>query len=400
MAGTLPRFAFAALIGLLPHGLAAQITPAGPAVRADVPEVVEPYCPRLAVGADRSFEIVWDYDGIGDYSVHGRHFSASGEPTDAAPVQIGGSGDFDDYNMVGSVAALPDGFQVFFTNFDAIFERPPLDQLQRLNLSGAPVGATEDLKNGVSFLFGPAGKLYEAFYLSGPKNLAIQPVLPDGTAQGRRIVLNTRPIGLSFIELAPLSGGDFVTVWDGPDTERRPRQVIRGRVVRNGVPVGQDFDVNAVPLGLRGAPPSVAGILTVGAPSSGSFAVVWAVQDAASILDSNVSIHLRFFDSSGRPRTPEVVAVPGAKGVSLQSAAFDTAGNLLLLWGPPASGVLRARLFSGATGAPLGPAYQLGSLGDFVCGQVGWAGSSWIVAYRSKSDPASLATILWQRFTE
>lgn len=394
MDGTLPRLAAAALICLLPHGLAAQIAPAGPEVRADTITFYEPSCPHLAVRPDRSFEIVWDYNSLGDQSVYGRHFPASGEATDPMQVRIA-EGDFYDYDVASSVTASPEGFQVFYTVIDTQLEFPPRDFRQRLDLNGLPVGTAEHIKPDTRVLAGPEGTLYAAFYQAKAKNLLIQPVLPDGTARGKRIVVNTRSIDQPSPELGSLSGGDFVTVWSGLSGGKRPRQVIRGRIIRNGVPVGQDFDVNAMPLGLQGAPPSVVGLRAAGAPSGNGFAVVWTVQDAAS----NRSIHLRFFDPSGRPRTSEAVAVPSAHLVQLQSAALDAAGNLLLLWIPPIQTVLRARLFSAATGAPLGPAYQLGPFGGFSCGEEAWAGDSWLITYRIPGDDGHGA-VVWRRFTE
>jgi hypothetical protein len=158
--------------------------------------------------------------------------------------------------------------------------------------------------------------------------------------------------------------------------------------------VGQDFDLNAVAAGTAGQPPRLSQLLLATAPSTQGFAAVWVVQDAAV----NSSIHLRFFDASGRPRTPESVAVPGAHGVELQDAALDGAGNLLLLWRPPIQRLLRARLFS-PTGASLGPPYEVVRTGSFTCGAVAWAGDSWIVAYRAMGD-GDRGAIVWRRFTE
>jgi hypothetical protein len=389
----LPRLAIALALLTLPGGLAAQITPVGPETRADTITFDSLSCPQVAVGSDRSFEIVWDYNSLGDQSVHGRHYSASGEPTDPMQVKLV-NGDFYDYDQVSSITASPGGFQVFYTVIDTQLEFPPRDFVRRLDLDGAPVGDVERFALDTRVLAGPEGTLYAAFYQAKAKNLFIQPVLPDGTARGKRIVLNTRSIDQPSPALAPLSGGGFAAVWSGVAAGKRPRQVIRGRIVRNGVPVGQDFDVNMTPLGLKSSYPSVFELRAAGAPSGGGFAVVWTVRESAS----NTSIHLRFFDANGRPRTPETVAVPSAPAFMTFSAALDGAGNLLLLWRPPIQTVLRARLFSATTGAPLGPAYQLDSLGAFACGDVAWAGDSWILAYRTPGDEGHGA-IVWRRFT-
>ncbi|MFL6233679.1 MAG: hypothetical protein ACJ76N_11140, partial [Thermoanaerobaculia bacterium] len=245
---TLPRLAAVALACLISsRGLAAQITPVGPEVRADTFLLDGPSCPLLAVGPDRSFEIVWDYNSLGDQSVHGRHYSASGEPTSPTQVKIV-QGNFYDYAVVSAITPSPDGFQVFYTIIDTQLEFPPADFRQRLDLNGALVGPAERIKPDTRVLAGPEGALYAAYYQARAKNLFIQPVLPDGTSRGRRIVLNTRAIDQPSPQLAPLSGDDFAVVWSGVATGKRPRQVIRGRIVRDGVPTGQDFDVNTVPL--------------------------------------------------------------------------------------------------------------------------------------------------------
>ncbi len=51
----------------------------------------------------------------------------------------------------------------------------------------------------------------------------------------------------------------------------------------------------------------------------------------------------------------------------------STVGEILSCGPPPAPGVLRARLFSAVTGAPFGPAYQVGPLGDSPASRsAGW----------------------------
>lgn len=61
MERTLPRLPALIALGCLTLSqcLAAQITPAGPEVRADSGFFSGPSCPYLAVAPDRSFEIAW-----------------------------------------------------------------------------------------------------------------------------------------------------------------------------------------------------------------------------------------------------------------------------------------------------------------------------------------------------
>jgi len=391
----LPRLAAAvvALICLLPRGLAAQITPVGLAVRADTLSQYDPICPHLAVGPERSFEIAWEYGGLFSFNAaFGRHFSPSGEPSSGAQVQLLSSGPFN-FAVVDRVAALPDGFQVFLRQGHTT--QPPDNLLQPLDRNGDPVGPAELLRIKRQILVGPGGDLYTTFYLTGPQKLGTQRVAPDGSPQGPRIFLNSRPISDSTVTLAPFSDGEFVAGWNGFTVGARPRQVLRARLFHDGRPLGQDFDLNAIAAGTAGQPPRLSQLFLAMAPSTQGFAAVWVIQDAAA--DS--SIHLRFFDASGRPRTPEIVAVPGAHGVELQSAALDGAGSLLLLWRPQLQTVLRARLFSAATGAPLGPVFPVARTATYTCGDLAWTGDSWLITYRANSDDGKGA-IVWRRFTE
>ena len=397
MTGKRPLLAVLALaLPLAPLSLAAQLSPRGPEQRADTRLDLSPSCPHLGVTAHGTFEIAWDYDGLGDFLAYGRHFDPAGVPTDIEQSPLGPSGSFDNYNMVEFVTALPTGFQVFITNFDAIFEHPPVRYRQQLDLNG-DVGPLERLRISTVPVVGPEGSLYIPFYQALQKNLAIQEVTADGTLQGRRIVLTSRPIAQpSFPQLAPQHGVNFVVAWNGVSVEKRARQVLRGRVVRQGVPFGAgDFDINTLPGGHAGASPFLGGPVVASSPNTGSFAVAWTVADAAG----NTSIHLRFFDATGKPLTPETVAVPSAKPVFLVSAALDDDGHLLLLWQPPLAGVLRARLFTAASGAPLGAAFQLNNAADYDCGNVAWAGDSWLITWLALDDGGKHA-VVWRRFTE
>lgn len=385
---TLPRLAaLIALGGLaIPHYLAAQLTPVGPAVRVDTLTGQSPICPHLAVGADRSFEIAWDYGVFIFNGAFGRHVSPSGEPSSDAQVPLGPNGSPVHAVLVDRVTPLADGFQVFFRRTNP-FDIPD-DFRQLLDLDGNPVETAELLGRNHQILAGPGGDPYAVVYRPALTRLGIQRVAPGGTLQGPRIILNTRPIAPALVTLAPFANGDFVAGWLGFTTGTSPQLAVRARLVHQGVPVGQDFDLS--PAG----PPGRSHLLLATGPSTQGFAAVWLVDDG-----SYRSIHLRFFDSSGQPRTPEIVAVPNSLELDLQSAALDAAGNLLLLWQPPLRGALRARLFSASTGAPLGPAYQLVRTDSYTCGEVAWAGDSWLIAYRASGE-SSQGAIVWQRFTE
>ncbi|HEX4494876.1 MAG TPA: hypothetical protein VIE43_04325, partial [Thermoanaerobaculia bacterium] len=62
-------------------------------------------------------------------------------------------------------------------------------------------------------------------------------------------------------------------------------------------------------------------------------------------------------------------------------------------------GVLRARLFTAAGGGPLGAAFQLEDVSDYYCGNVAWAGDSWLITWLAMDDGGKHA-VVWRRFTE
>jgi len=388
-----------ALGGLVPQSLAAQLAPVGPEVQVDMSRPGLPLgCPHLAAAPDGSFEIVWDHYQS-DFNAYGRHYAADGEPTDPAPVAISRIGEVYYHPQIEFATPIPDGFQVFILKTDSPYNDPSFHFRQLLDSAGAPVGPPEALKPGTRFVAALDGRLYVSQYQAVAKNLTLVPASPAGKPLGARIVLNTRPIDapLPAPQLASLGGGDFVALWSGVSVARRgapARQVLRARILRQGKPVGQDFDVNVFPGGAPDGQPILFEMRVIGDPSGGGFAAVWRVRDEGF----NFSVHLRFFDASGRPRTSEIVAVPSAPKVDYFAASFDDAGNLLLLWRPPLDGVLRARVFASATGAPLGPAFQIGPIPNPpTCGDAAWAGDSWVITYRAPGDGGQSA-IVWHRF--
>ena len=390
-------FSALALGGLVPQSLAAQLAPVGPEVRVDTPRAGLPLgCPHLAVAPDGAFEILWDYQDSDIYA-YGRHYASDGEPTDSAPVQISRIGENLYHPQIEFATAIPDGFQVFILKTDSPFNDPSFHFRQLLDSAGAPVGPPEALKPGTRFVASPDGRLYAFQYQAAAKNLVLVPVSAAGKPQGDRIVLNTRSIDSPFPapQLAPLGGGDSVALWSGVSVAKRgapARQVLRARIIRRGKPVGQDFDIQNFPGGAPGGLPILFDPQVISDPSGG-FAAVWQVRGD----DFKFSVRLRFFDSRARPRASEIVAVPSAPKVDYFAAAFDDAGHLLLLWRPPLDGILRARLFASATGAPLGPAFQIGPNPPAICGDAAWTGDSWVIAYRT-SGGSGQGAIVWRRF--
>jgi hypothetical protein len=164
----------------------------------------------------------------------------------------------------------------------------------------------------------------------------------------------------------------------------------------SGKPLGPDFDVNTIPL----APaPSFYPAIVVAAAPGGGFAVAWQTQPKA---------YLRRFNAAGTPLGPEVIAMTSGDDPSgadpedetLQSMAFDDAGNLVLL----CAGQLQ--LFD-PQGKPLGPPVDVGSNETGTDnpdlpqqGSLAWTGDSWIALWAAFLWPYDQGTVYVRRFAK
>lgn len=381
-----------ALTALASRDLAAQPLPAGPETRVDT-LAAWPACPLLAVAPDRSFEVVWSSHEFPPFTLQGRHYAADGTPTDPGQVQASGVGGFFDTPTVYLVSPLANGFRVFFDLFDETLEHPPSTLFQRLDPAGRPAGpAVVAAGAGTRWVWsGPGDVVYAGSYQPRQKSLVIQQVASTGRPTGPKIFINNQPIDNPHLKIVPLRGQDFVAVWSGTSVAARrspARQVIRARRFRLGAPVGQEFDVNVSPGGRSGEPPFFVSFTVAADPQSGGFAVAWMISDAVNTTHPVSSIHLRFFGAPGQPASPEVQGTQAGLLVSLFGAAFDDAGNLLLLWQPPRLTVLRARLFkfAGGSAGPASPAFQVNSevsepFDTPGCGDLTWTGDSWLIVW-------------------
>jgi hypothetical protein len=391
--------------------LAAQTQPRprpmgiGPEVRVDtLPGDSKPGCPAIAVGPDRSSELVWAYAESTPYDVYGRHFSPVLVPTDPAQVEIGPAGSASDLPAVYGVATDPSGFQALtarvlhFTDLE-IFRRQ-LDPAGKPVSGLVPVGGTHDL--GV--WPGPRGTVYTGTYLKYYKRLVVQQRLPNGKPAGPPVVVNSRLIDAPGLRVAPLDGddGDFVAVWSGFAVKGSPvRQVIRARVFRHNIPRrGQDTEVNATPGGVPGDFPILAGDLAVAVnPRDPGFTVAWTVENGGF----SGTIQGRGFDAQGRPATPQRTLWGDLS--FFVTLAYDDAGNVLGLWDTPLTprSEILGRLFRSDL-SPISIPFEPWSeaSGDFngpLCAQAVWAGDSWRIAWTAETSKGGPRAVFVRRFT-
>jgi len=177
----------------------------------------------------------------------------------------------------------------------------------------------------------------------------------SGAALGAEFRVNTATIAAqSAPSVAADSAGNFVVAWSsaggygGP-----PSDIFAQRYASSGAPLGPEFRVNTFTT-------SSQLFVTVAAAAAGDFVVVWtgALQDG-----SDVGVFGQRFASSGAPLGPEFrVNTSTAGNQYFPSAAFDAAGNFVVVWASRVGygalpDVIGQRYASGGT--PLGPEFRI-----------------------------------------
>ena len=128
--------------------------------------------------------------------------------------------------------------------------------------------------------------------LPSKHGIAARRLTTSGQRTGPELRLDSRlvdhPVGVSVVGLADAS---FVAVWLGVEPGSRGTAVLRAcRFSPSGKPLGPDFDVNTLPLGMLDAS-SYSGFKVAAAPGGG-FPVAWLVHQAT---------YLRWFNAAGSP---------------------------------------------------------------------------------------------------
>ncbi|HSS47883.1 MAG TPA: hypothetical protein VLX28_02945, partial [Thermoanaerobaculia bacterium] len=279
---------------------------------------------------------------------------------------------------------------------------PTLFYRAHLNLRGLPVGKPVRLGGaGTEWVWQVRGNGYMAGWsLPSKHGIAARRLTTSGQRTGPELRLNSLPVdhpaGVSVVGLADAS---FVAVWLGIMPGSPGTAVLRARRFSpSGKPLGPDFDVNTLPLGVLDS--SYWPAFKVAAAPGGDFAVAWLVRQA---------IYLRWFNAAGTPLGPEVAAITSESfddGGGPQSMAFDDTGNLVLLW-ELGYDRLQVRLFD-PQGKPLGPPVDVNS--DFnedpwgrsmpLGGDLAWTGDSWLVAWLAAIFPYDQSTIYVRRFAK
>jgi hypothetical protein len=378
-----------------PRGLAAQLVPLGPEIdlRADT----FPKRPFLAVQPGGAYVVAWDEGYDSHAGVFYRYVAAGDTPEDAWPPTIEIE---DHYPSVDAVTATPRGFDVLW--HEPVSGKPTAFYRHHLNLQGVPDAKPIRLGGtGAEWVWHVRGNGFMAGWTLPRKHVvAARRLASSGERVGPELRLNSRPIDRPKPVVLAVADGGFLAVWLGVVPGPTATAVLRARRFSPaGKPLGQDFDVNTVPLGVVGTTPYVDPDFKVAAAPGGRFAIAWMRAG---------KIYLRFFTGAGTAVGPEIPAVtlkdPDFDGP--ESMAFDKTGNLLLLSRHSEDNVdLRLQLFDprGAPlGAPVGVRSEASDIFDAPWGgNVAWAGNSWLVAWGAAGASSyDFSTILIRRFAQ
>ena len=328
-------------------------------------------------------------------------------PTDPSEVFLAS---LDYYPVVLDVSPISTGFRALMEVIDDL-GAPSKFYRRGIDPGGAPVGTPRPV--GVTgttdwVSSGPGDTVFAGTYNAALRRLSLRKVNSRGVPVGTTYILNTRPIDAQARpRIATLAGGGWVAVFTGYSIASPgvpARQVIRARRFNAAdVPLGPDFDVNSIPAGAPGLAPflGLSEVVVAGGPAGG-FAVSW------HLIGGGDRLFLRFFKATGVPAAPETLIATSDLSVYPLSAAFDGSGRLLLLWAttlntpptfPPA---LQARLYK-PSGIPAGPEFSpasaaSGAFNQPFCGDLAWAGGSWLITWTAQRASQQPSAIFVRRF--
>jgi len=393
-------FLTSAWLGAAGHrALAAQLVPLGPEEELYADIFSNP--PAVAAQPDGSSVIAWDDDTFSfqEGSFTYLYVPPGGRPEDQDEDSL--------YSPTGApsvdaVTAGRQGFDVFWHTVPSVDE-PTLFYRAHLNLRGMPEGKPVRLgSGGTEWVWQVRGNGFMAGWsLPSKHGIAARRLTASGQRTGPELRLNSRPVdhpaGVSVVGLADAG---FVAVWLGIMPGSPGTAVLRARRFSpSGKPLGPDFDVNTIPLGVLDTSfclddPASCPTFKVAAAPGGGFAVTWLVNQAT---------YLRWFNAAGTPLGPEVAAITSEDpdyGWIPQSMAFDDTGNLVLLWSLGYYS-LQLRLFD-PQGKPLGPPVDVNDddTEEPWGGSLAWTGDSWLVAYVAAIPPYDQSTIYVRRFAK
>ncbi|HEV8581894.1 MAG TPA: hypothetical protein VGX68_22730 [Thermoanaerobaculia bacterium] len=298
--------------------------------------------PRLAVGADGSFVVVWQGgSSLGDTSVFGRRFDADGRARGGRfRLSSTGSG----VQFEPAVAVAPDGtFVVAWTSIDYRGDSTDINA-RRFDAAGQPLGpefrvnvATEDAQDYAQvavnasgeFVIGWAGWAGEGSF----DDVFVRRFAANGLPLSGEIQVEDQILSQYAFALGMAGNGAFVVLWSELDLVTDTFYNLFGqRFTANGEPAGRPFLVNVSPLGSQEQP-------AIAMAADGGFFAVWG----GSGPEPNARFIVgRGFASDGTPLSSELrIDLPPAGDKGSPAVALDGDGRGLVVWRENASVIAR-----------------------------------------------------------
>lgn len=310
---------FVAVAFLVTSSAANTPTPSGPPFSVTTEFASHP---KIAVGSDGDFMVLWADGFAAGSDMHGRLFSNQAIPQGPAFVvqEPGWEYGYGNYasTRVGrhDVAAI--GADVFVAVFSAQDDGAVLCQSDPCVVS----------------------RPYDDSGPTGPQTIVEQIMAPTYYATNSSIAQN--------------DAQQFIVAWEGGvDTGgvSTSSEDVFGRVLdEQGVPTSPAFQANESFLGYQGDN----GYLHVAGGPDGSFVVVWH--------DEYEGVGFRKISPAGLPIGPETFVSSTDCSIEPQ-VAFESGGNFLITWEEACTDSLRAHVFDPA-GAPIGAEFEVAPLGS------------------------------------
>jgi hypothetical protein len=300
--------------------------------------------PRVAVGADGSFVVVWEDILPTGRTVSGRLFDAEGRPRgrrfrlSSTPVEVASYFDLKPAVVLaadGSFVAAWTGAGVLARRFDAAGQ--PLGPEFRANVTTYDERSAPQVAMSASgdFVIGWLSYVGESAFF----DIYARRFAKDGTPQSDEFRVNSGENARGNQEefaLGVAKNGSFVGLWtDQPDFPSFSNGFFGQRFAAGGQPLGQPFQINTSQGTVQ--EPAIA----IGA--DGSFFAAWI--SYVSVTSEPVSIVGRRFASDGTPLGGDLRIDRSAAGNKWSpSVALGGDGRGLVVWAQQGAGIFARRL--------------------------------------------------------
>ena len=311
------------------------------------------FLPAVAANAAGNFVVVWSgYGSSGNdssyTSIHGQRFDALGNPQ-GGEIQINTYTSF--IQTVPAVDLAASGeFVVTWMSYGSSGTDTDASSVQarRFSANGEALGdqfqvntLTTLVQSGPAVTMDDAGAFFIVWHSSASSGS------DSGGIQGRRFDADGNPLGPEFQinsyttgaqarpDVERAANGDFVVVWmnDGSGGSDSNEESVQARLVAsNGVPQGEDFQVNTFTPGRQGYP-------KVAIRGTGEILVAWQSVGSSGSDQSDRSVQARPFAADGAALSREFqVNILTTSHQLAPVVALNESGGVFLAWSSAVSG--------------------------------------------------------------